>query len=183
MRGNAFGNDQTSGGKVERAHLIVSFFNGGEEFIAQAQIQRKFWSDTPVVLPEEGINLVVIVNVVQIINTAAIAQADQKRRKAGSTSEGRGWIISEPRTKVEGAARRRRLKNSELFTANVGTKFERVIAAHPTEIFRNAVGVLHFVRRQKRGTANLLDIAEGKLGQSAIAGHIRNSGEATGEIQ
>ena len=87
LRGHAFGHDQRAGGKIESAELVVAFFDGGEQFVAQTQIQREFWRDPPVILPVEGVHLVVIVDVVQVIDAAAVAQAHQKRRKSGAAGK------------------------------------------------------------------------------------------------
>src|SRR5713101_3708644 len=185
LRGHALGHDQAAGGKVESAELVVALFDGGKQFVTQTQIQRQFWRNPPVILPVEGVHLVVIIDVVQIIDAAAVAQAHQKGRKSRATSKLRGWVrvIRQAGSKVECAARRRRLEDGELFGTKVGPEFKRVIAMHPAQIFRQAVGVLNFVRRQEGRAAYLGDIVEGQLGQAAVPWHIWNSGEAAGKIQ
>ena len=155
LRGHTFRHDQCAGRKIESPQLVVSFLDRGEQFVAQSQIQRKFRSDAPVVLSVKGIHLMVIVDVVQVIDAAAIAQTDQERGKPGAATELRRRIVGEAGAKVERAARSRRLKNREFFSAKIGPEFEGVTTVHPAQIFREAVSVLHFVRRQKRGTANL----------------------------
>ncbi len=54
---------------------------------------------------------------------------------------------------------------------------------YPGQIFREAVSVLHFVRRQKCRAANLVDVVKRQLRQTAVSGHVRDSGETAGEVQ
>ena len=75
---------------VERSKVPNSLFRSlivVKSFVAQPQIQREFRSDPPVVLSVKGIDLMVIVDIVQVIDAAAIAQTNQKRGKPGATAE------------------------------------------------------------------------------------------------
>src|SRR5947207_1054656 len=124
-----------------------------------------------------------IVNVVQVVDAAAIAQPHQEGGKAGASTELCRRVIGEASAKIERAAGRGGLENGELFAPNIGPELEGVIAAHPAKILRQAISILHLMRRQERGTANLRDVVKGQLWKAAVPRHIRNPGKATGKIQ
>ena len=86
--------------------LVVPFLDRREQFVTQSQIQREFWSDPPVILTVKGIYLVVIVDVVQVIDAATVAQAYQEGSKAGAATELRRRIVGKAGAKVERAAGR-----------------------------------------------------------------------------
>jgi hypothetical protein len=107
LRGHAFGNKQAGCGEVESTLLVMPFLYGGEKFVAESEIESKFRRNLPIILREEGIHLMVIINVVQVIDTAAVSQSDQERGETRAASEhgGRIRVVSETGTEVEGAAR------------------------------------------------------------------------------
>ena len=56
-------------------------------------------------------------------------------------------------------------------------------SVHPSEVIENAVAVLNFVRRQESRTADLRDIAERQLRQTAVVRSREDSRKTTGIIQ
>ena len=87
-------------------------------FVAQPQVQSQFRSELPVILCVKGVNLMVIVDVVQIVDAAAIAQSHQEGCESGATAEWHRRVVGESRAEVERAAGRGRLKNCEFFRTN-----------------------------------------------------------------
>ena len=73
-------------------------------------------------------------------------------------------------SEAERPARCSRLKDGELFTANLCAKFPGIAPMHPGQVFRKSIGILELDRRQERGTAQRGDVAEGQLRQPANAG-------------
>src|SRR5438445_2207644 len=73
--------DQGVCGQVECRLLIVPLLHCGENFITQTEIQCEAVSQFPVILRVEGINRAMIINIVQVIDAAAVAQSDQERSK------------------------------------------------------------------------------------------------------
>src|ERR1700716_443829 len=135
LRGHTFRNNQACCSKVEGRLLVVPFFYRGEQFVAQSDIKCKSRSNFPIILREEGIHLMVIVDVVQVVDAAAVSQSDEERSETRAPGKYRAGIrvVSETGTEGQCAARRRWLKNGELLGADVGPEFERVSAVHPVQ--------------------------------------------------
>src|SRR5437667_6235988 len=108
-----------------------SLLDRGKQFVAQAQVESEFRRHPPIILPKERVNLVLIINIVQVVDTAAITQANQEGSESGTTRKLIAWVVSQTRTEVKRAARCGGLEDGELFGANLGPELERMIAAHP----------------------------------------------------
>src|SRR2546425_3574805 len=131
LRIYALGNDKAGSCQIKSALLVVSLLDRGKQFVAQAQVESEFRRHPPIILPKERVNLVVIINIVQVVDTAAITQANQEGSESGTTRKLIAWVVSQTRTEVKRAARCGGLEDGELFGANLGPELERMIAAHP----------------------------------------------------
>src|SRR5690242_20207253 len=149
------GHDDAVRRKIKRSLLIVALFDGGEDFVTKSQIQCELRRDFPVVLAVKGVNRTVVVDVVQVVDAAAVAESNQERCVSRAASTERRRIVGADRAEIERATWGCRLDNGELFKPDLGAEFERVPSVNPGEIVLEAVTVLDFVGGQEGGTANL----------------------------
>ena len=78
MRVLSAGNNQRERVEIERGRLVVRLFDGGEEFVAETQVQSEARSYFDVIDAIDRVYLAAIINVVQAGDGSAVGNAEQE---------------------------------------------------------------------------------------------------------
>src|SRR5258708_25426786 len=101
--------------EVKGSYLVCVFLNRGKQFVTQAQVQSQLGRDLPIILHIKRVDRAVIVDVVQVIDAAAIGKPYQERSEARAAMTQCGRSIGKTAADIHVSTRRSELSRGQTF--------------------------------------------------------------------